>query len=38
MPVIDETKYTLEIKALHKLLQEEIDALKKRVAALEGKK
>lgn len=38
MPVIDETKYTLEIKAFRKKLEEEIEALKKRVAALEAKK
>ena len=35
MPVIDETKYTLEIKAFRRQLQEEVEALKKRVEALE---
>jgi hypothetical protein len=35
MPVIDETKHTLEIKAAKKDFQERIDALQKRVEALE---
>ena len=37
MPVIDETKQTLELKAFRRELLEKIEALIKRVAALEEK-
>lgn len=34
MPVIDETKHTMEIKNFRKELQDQIDELKKRLDAL----
>lgn len=37
MPVIDETRYTLEIKAANKRLQERIESLEKRIVVLEEK-
>ena len=38
MPVIDDTIHTLEIKKFKEEVKEQIDALIKRIEALEGKK